>query len=198
MSLTARDHEIWDNLYNIDGTEFAKYCTIVTDLMQDGSRFKRSFPAERHIQFNRSYEDKSDQIIAIDDRILDGRMVFLSTDDNGDDGDLPKCECTVQKRKDIPFFSFAEYNSYSDLLQIYDTEVPGPQEFNICVPGDEEAYWFQQSTVMSDVELFAAQFMYECKKQKNRSFMVFYHPALVFIRNNYDTMRMLYEEKYGS
>lgn len=195
MSLTARDHEIWDNLYCLDGKEFAKYCTIVINLMQDLSRFKRLFPAERNIQYNK---DNPNQIIAIDDKILSSKMVFVSVDDYEDDDPLSKCECTIQKRKDIPFFSFAEYNAESDLLQIYDTEVPGVQEFSICVPGDEESYWFQQSTVMGDVELFAAEFMYECKKQKNRSFMVFYHPALVFIRNNYDTLRMLYEEKYGS
>lgn len=197
MSLTARDHEIWDNLYCLDGKEFAKYCTIVINLMQDPSRFKRLFPAERNIQYHQTEEDKSDQIISIDDRILDGKMVFVSSVDSVRD-QTTKYECTVQKRKNIPFFSFTEYNPDSDLLRIYDTEVPGPQEFNICEEGQDEAYWFQQSTVMGDVELFAAEFMYECKKQKNRSFMVFYHPALVFIRNNYDTLRMLYEEKYGS
>lgn len=188
MSLTERDHEIWDSLYNLDGIVIAKYCNIILSTMQDIKRFNEYFPDEHHYNISIINPNK---MTALYDRILDGKYVAISLDYIAQPG-----TSHVKTKEYIPFLSYLYHVNKSEIVKVYsDGDVLS--RFEMKNFQNDEAYWFQQSTVLNEVDYFTCQYMNTMESLDCSTCTMYYHPVLVFVRNNYDAMQVLWKEFYG-
>lgn len=134
------------------GTEFAKYCIVLRKLMCNVEEFWKYFPEEKCLEI--LPEHRGLEIVPIRTLITD--EICNSTILNS----LKRKNNYVYLSNDDTCIFSLTYAAFDESYDVYDSEFN--LEYNEHIPIIKEQlpeeYWFQQSTVQDEKELFCAEF----------------------------------------